>query len=66
MDTITHGIVGALIGKTFFAEDVSPAAFSWREPLRTTGRVAILSATIGAIFPDIDVFAGPLAVTALP
>lgn len=61
MDTITHGIVGALIGKAFFAGETSRAPISWREPPRTTGRVAILSCTIGAIFPDIDVFAGPLA-----
>ena len=63
MDTVTHGIVGALIGKSFFAEDPRPllAPVSWREPPRTPGRVAIISATLGAIFPDIDVFAGPLA-----
>jgi membrane-bound metal-dependent hydrolase YbcI (DUF457 family) len=61
MDTITHGIVGALIGKAFFADDVAPNAPSWREAPRTAGRVAILSATLGAMFPDIDVFAGPLA-----
>jgi len=61
MDTITHGIVGALIGKAFFADDVAPNAPSWREAPRTAGRVAILSATLGAVFPDIDVFAGPLA-----
>lgn len=65
MDTVTHGIVGALIGKSFFAEDprplLAPAPISWREPPRTPGRVAIISATLGAIFPDIDVFAGPLA-----
>ncbi len=61
MDTITHGIVGALIGKAFFADDLSPNAPSWREAPRTPGRVAIISATLGSIFPDIDVFAGPLA-----
>jgi membrane-bound metal-dependent hydrolase YbcI (DUF457 family) len=60
MDTFTHGIVGALIGKAFFADEPSRAA-SWREPPQTAGRVAILSATIGAMFPDVDVFAGPLA-----
>jgi len=64
MDTITHGIVGALIGKAFFAEEPSPAA-SWRDAPQTTGRVAILAATIGATFPDIDVFAGPLAKNSL-
>ncbi len=61
MDTITHGIVGALIGKSFFAGEPSRAPVSWREPPRTAGRVAILSCTIGAIFPDIDVLAGPFA-----
>ena len=61
MDTITHGIVGALIGKAFFAGEPSRAPFSWREPPRTGDRVAVLSCTAGAMFPDIDVFAGPLA-----
>ena len=61
MDTITHGIVGALIGKAFFADESSPAPFKWGEPPRTAGRVAIISATLGAIFPDIDVFAEPFA-----
>jgi inner membrane protein len=61
MDTITHGIVGALIGKAFFAGEPSRAPMSWNEPPRTVGRIAILACTAGAIFPDIDVFAGPLA-----
>ncbi len=61
MDTITHGIVGALIGKAFFAGDASRAPFSWQDPPRNADRVAILSCTAGAIFPDIDVFAGALA-----
>ena len=61
MDTVTHGIVGALIGKAFFAEDPSQIAPTWLEKPRTAGRVAIISATLGAIFPDIDVFAGPIA-----
>ncbi len=61
MDTVTHGIVGALIGKAFFSKDPGPAAPSWREAPSTPGRVAVISATLGAIFPDIDVFAGPLA-----
>jgi membrane-bound metal-dependent hydrolase YbcI (DUF457 family) len=60
MDTITHGVVGALIGKAFFAEEPSRALIPWREPPRSAGRVAILSCTVGAIFPDIDVVAGPL------
>src|SRR5271156_3199844 len=41
MDTITHGIVGALIGKGFFTE--------------RNGRVATFAATVGAMFPDVDV-----------
>jgi membrane-bound metal-dependent hydrolase YbcI (DUF457 family) len=41
MDTITHGIVGALIGKSFFSE--------------RNGRVATFAATVGAMFPDADV-----------
>jgi membrane-bound metal-dependent hydrolase YbcI (DUF457 family) len=61
MDPITHGIVGALLGKAFFAGEPSRAPISWRDPPGTAGRVAILSCTIGAVFPDIDVFAGPLA-----
>ena len=61
MDTITHGIVGALIGKAFFAGEPSRAPISWSEPPRVADRVAILSCTAGAIFPDIDVLAGPLA-----
>jgi membrane-bound metal-dependent hydrolase YbcI (DUF457 family) len=43
MDTITHGIAGALIGKGFFS--------------RKAARVAVFSATIGAMFPDVDVVA---------
>src|ERR1700691_2565644 len=65
MDTITHGIVGALIGRALCAEDLSQIAPTWLERPRTIGRVAIISATLGAIFPDIDVFAGPLAHNAL-
>ena len=61
MDTITHGIVGALIGKAFFADEVPIQSPAWYETPRSTGRVAVLGATVAAIFPDIDVFAGPLA-----
>ena len=42
MDPVTHGIAGALLGKGFFSD---------REE-----RVAIFAATLGAVFPDIDVF----------
>ncbi len=41
MDTITHGIAGALIGKGLLAE-------RW-------GGAATLAATLGAVFPDSDV-----------
>ena len=40
MDTITHGIAGALVAKAFFSE---------RE-----GRVATLAAVAGSVFPDTD------------
>lgn len=43
MDPITHGIAGALLGKGFFEE--------------RKGRVAVFAATLGAIFPDIDIVA---------
>ena len=56
MDTITHGLAGALIGKAFFADDAPAASSSWRQPPRREDRVTIICATLGAIFPDIDVF----------
>jgi membrane-bound metal-dependent hydrolase YbcI (DUF457 family) len=43
MDTVTHGIVGALISKGYFCE--------------RHGRVATFAATLGAMFPDVDVVA---------
>jgi inner membrane protein len=43
MDPITHGIAGALLGKGYFAERKGP--------------VAIFAATLGAVFPDIDIIA---------
>ena len=52
MDTITHGITGALIGKAFFAEWQGPAPDGAGD-----GRVATFAATLGAIFPDSDVIA---------
>ena len=52
MDTITHGIAGALIGKGFFS--------------RRYGKVAAFALTLGAVFPDSDVVADltgdPLAI----
>jgi membrane-bound metal-dependent hydrolase YbcI (DUF457 family) len=65
MDTITHGIVGALAGKALFAGSSAPAGLGdagVRLALNsTTARVAIVACTLGSIFPDIDIFAGPLA-----
>ncbi|MGH9737579.1 MAG: metal-dependent hydrolase [Candidatus Acidiferrales bacterium] len=43
MDPITHGIAGALLGKGFFSK---------RE-----AKVAVFAATLGAVFPDIDMVA---------
>jgi membrane-bound metal-dependent hydrolase YbcI (DUF457 family) len=43
MDTITHGIAGALIGKGFFSERWGPAA--------------TFAVTLGSVFPDCDVVA---------
>ncbi len=65
MDTITHGIVGALVGKALFAGHETPAlsrdgslSSAQSSP---TARAAIVCCTIGSIFPDIDIFAGDLA-----
>src|SRR5258707_12634961 len=51
MDTITHGIAGALLGKAVFRGD---EMFS-RHPMGR-GRVIRWSLMLGAIFPDSDVF----------
>jgi membrane-bound metal-dependent hydrolase YbcI (DUF457 family) len=65
MDTITHGIVGALVGKALFPGRDVPAgttrggvAHALSSP---TARIAIVGCTLGSMFPDIDIFAGPLA-----
>ena len=51
MDTITHGIAGALIGKAVFrGEDLFVA-----HPMNR-GRIITWSLMLGAIFPDSDVF----------
>jgi membrane-bound metal-dependent hydrolase YbcI (DUF457 family) len=51
MDTITHGIAGALIGKAVFrGEDMFAS-----HPMNR-GRVITWSLMLGAIFPDSDVF----------
>ncbi|MGB2900745.1 MAG: metal-dependent hydrolase, partial [Candidatus Acidiferrum sp.] len=50
MDTITHGIAGALIGKAIFrGEDLFAS-----HPMNR-GRILTWSLTLGAIFPDSDV-----------
>src|SRR2546430_13369400 len=47
MDTITHGIAGALIGKAVFrGQDL------WASPPMNRGRMITWSLTLGAIFPD--------------
>lgn len=65
MDTITHGIVGALAGRAFFAGRDVPAVCADGAVLHSqsdaTARAAITACTLGAMFPDIDVFAGPIA-----
>jgi len=65
MDTITHGIVGALAGKALFAGRDVPAGAAEGGVARAvsspTARAAIVACTVGAMFPDIDIFAGPLA-----
>ncbi len=43
MDPVTHGITGALLGKGFFS--------------KRQARVAIFAATLGAVFPDVDIVA---------
>jgi membrane-bound metal-dependent hydrolase YbcI (DUF457 family) len=57
MDPVTHGIAGALIGKAFFANEPSRAnrsSFAKHSP--STARVAVFATTLGAVFPDVDVF----------
>lgn len=64
MDTITHGIAGALVGKAFFAGGFVAAGLPRREAdgaqeLRgheaPATRVVIWAATLGGIFPDGDI-----------
>ncbi len=56
MDTITHGIAGALIGKAFFDGD---DLFTRRA--MSSARIVTIAATLGAIFPDSDSFRGMLS-----
>jgi membrane-bound metal-dependent hydrolase YbcI (DUF457 family) len=57
MDTVTHAIAGALIGKGIFASRAEPSASATapRDEYSTPARVAVVAATIGAAFPDVDV-----------
>ena len=65
MDTITHGIVGALAGRAFFAgQDIPANSAGGVRPHSESApfaRAAITACTLVAIFPDIDVFAGRIA-----
>jgi membrane-bound metal-dependent hydrolase YbcI (DUF457 family) len=44
MDPITHGITGALLGKSYFSEKHGPTA--------------VFAVTLGSVFPDVDVVTG--------
>jgi membrane-bound metal-dependent hydrolase YbcI (DUF457 family) len=63
MDPITHGIAGALLGKAYFADRKGAASrFADQTGHLVTladhkSHVAIFAATLGAVFPDIDVMA---------
>lgn len=58
MDTITHGIAGALLGKALFRGDDLYALHLRAEglPAMTRSRVITWAAMLGAIFPDSDTF----------
>ncbi len=64
MDTITHGIAGALVGKAFFAgsgsADVATSSpeSKYAGYNHRAGRVAIWATTLGGIFPDCDSLMG--------
>jgi len=53
MDTITHGIAGALVGKAFFAE-----RYALDPQAAPKMRLATLAATLGGVFPDSDSLVG--------
>lgn len=61
MDPITHGIAGALLGKAFFSKSATSKPQTQYDDERRRAcimtRVAILAATAGAMFPDVDVIA---------
>src|SRR5689334_10199474 len=62
MDTITHGIAGALIGKAIFRGDDLFGAQAMRPASEggpygpNRGRILTWALMLGAIFPDSDVF----------
>ena len=58
MDTITHGIAGALIGKALFGGDhlFAPPSGNDRPAWMTRERILTWSAMLGGIFPDSDTF----------
>jgi len=57
MDPVTHGIAGALIGKGFFAHRSSSTnRLLFKKGSSSTARVAVFAATLGAVFPDVDIF----------
>ncbi len=55
MDPFTHGLTGALVGKAFFTGEQSSAPGGAER-----ARLAIYAATLGSLFPDIDVMLGPI------
>ncbi|HTU33822.1 MAG TPA: metal-dependent hydrolase [Candidatus Acidoferrum sp.] len=65
MDPITHGIAGALLGKAFFSKNDAGRSYSRSDEgqrrTRVMARVAILAATLGAVFPDVDVIADTIS-----
>ncbi len=59
MDSITHGIAGALLGKALYAGRRGPEAPGGADrnlPWVQRRRVAVFAATFGALFPDTDMF----------
>jgi membrane-bound metal-dependent hydrolase YbcI (DUF457 family) len=61
MDTITHAFAGALIGKGIFAKRRGSESSGASDEFSQPARVAIFAATLGAAFPDIDVFYDAIA-----
>lgn len=56
MDTITHAIAGALIGKAVFSNQKLGAESAAQDEYSPAARVAIWTTTVAAAFPDVDVF----------